>query len=225
VCVCQNQCETERENPRKISAPQKISRPINNKSQTKPTHGASPVTKASPVPLPSNYAWRILIDVASSISRRYPRLDPASISDRRNIRMEKPGSHSLFRLVIFLPTAVPPLRHGVTRLRARRGLTRRSLAQPRCGSAWLGMARRGLVWLGARRGAWHRLSHGLELLEQRSAGATRHVSTIEHSRNEAITRARIHIYPVARKRGDSVRAKASERKREESKAEKGDEEK
>jgi hypothetical protein len=51
-------------------------------------------------------------------------------------------------------------------------------------------------------------------LERRSAGATRHVSTIEHGRNEAITRARIHIYPVARKRGDSVRARTRGRERE-----------
>lgn len=80
--------------------------------------------------------------------------------------------------------------------------------------AWFGVARRGSAWLDARRGARYRLSRGLELLEQHSAGATRHVSTIEHGRNEAITRARIHIYPVARKRDDSVRARASKRKRE-----------
>lgn len=97
-----------------------------------------------------------LVGIPGSIPLRFP-IDGT-------YEWKRSGSHSLsFRLVIFLPTAVPPLRHGVTRLRARRGSTRRSLAQPRYGSAWLGMARRGLAWLDARRGARHRLSRGLEL--------------------------------------------------------------
>lgn len=137
---------------------------------------------------------------------------------------KRSGSRSLgFRLVVFLPTAVPLVAARSNPLCARCDSTRRHVAR-RGATAWLGVARRGATpWLGvarrssarldARCGARRRLSRGLELLEQRSAGATRHVSTIEHGRNEAITRAHIYIYPVARKRGDSVRARASERER------------
>lgn len=168
-----------------------------------------------------------------------PARSRASISDRCGAYVRKrSGSRLLARSLVavssvFLPTAIyhpvvesiPARRAWLSAAAARRGTAQHGAA---------GMARRGAARRGStrrrctQRGTVYRA--GLNSRSRRSAGATRHVSTIEHGRNEAITRARIHIYPVARKRGDSVRARArgteiesereKERKRE--RAEQGD---
>lgn len=143
---------------------------INNKSQTKPAR-ISGNESLTPVPLPSNYAWRILIDVGSSISRRYLGSIPLrfpigrTYCIRARTRTEKVRGFRLLarsavssfcrRLYPAVVARAPLYRRDVypSRYRATRlGAAPRGVAVARhwrgTGAAWLGVALDAAAWHG-----------------------------------------------------------------------------